>query len=128
VGLRPLLVLATFAELLSNDRPFVAHRRPVARADVRQPERAALGGDFTRPPTGRTRSSPSCWPSPATGPSSPQPALGDSIDYFDPASPARPTRATGWAPTAKGRDMLARLLYGFRVSIWFALALTSPAR
>ena len=24
----------------------------------------------------------------------------------------------------KGRDMIARLLYGFRVSIWFALALT----
>jgi microcin C transport system permease protein len=32
--------------------------------------------------------------------------------------------ATGWAPTAKGRDVLARLVYGFRVSVWFALALT----
>ena len=42
------------------------------------------------------------------------------------APPTRRRRArdTGSAPTQSGRDMTARLLYGFRVSICFGLALT----
>jgi microcin C transport system permease protein len=37
----------------------------------------------------------------------------------------RPPQRRNWLGTdSKGRDMLARLIYGFRVSVWFALALT----
>ena len=42
-----------------------------------------------------------------------------------PIPPPAPPSAKNWLGTdSKGRDMLARLVYGFRVSIWFALALT----
>ena len=42
----------------------------------------------------------------------------------EPESGAAERDCTGWAPTAWASDMVARLLYGFRVSIWFAFALT----
>jgi microcin C transport system permease protein len=38
----------------------------------------------------------------------------------------RRTQRRNWLGTdSKGRDLLARLIYGFRVSVWFALALTA---
>ena len=53
------------------------------------------------------------------------PHSATSIDYFDKALPPAPPSARNWIGTeGNGRDMLARLLYGFRISIWFALALT----
>jgi microcin C transport system permease protein len=53
------------------------------------------------------------------------PHSATSVNYFDPnSSPAAPS-AVNWLGTdGDGRDMVARLLYGFRVSIWFALVLT----
>ena len=48
-----------------------------------------------------------------------------STDYFSPEVSPSPPTASNWIGTDQhGRDMVARLLYGFRVSIWFALALT----
>jgi microcin C transport system permease protein len=38
----------------------------------------------------------------------------------------RPTRRTGWAPTTPARDVLARVIYGFRLSVTFALIVTAP--
>jgi microcin C transport system permease protein len=122
-----LLVLATFAELLSNDRPIVA------RIDGRwlapmfhNPPETALGGDFGTPTDWKDPfitallAKPGNWALMAINPHS-----ADSIDYFDPALPPAPPSARNWLGTdSKGRDLLARLLYGFRVSVWFALALT----
>ena len=122
-----LLLVSSLAELVSNDKPFVA------RIDgqwvfpiVNNPSEIALGGDFATPTDWKDPftvgliARPGNWAVGALNPHS-----ADSIDYFArlPA-PSGPT-ATNWLGTdAKGRDMLARLLYGFRVSIWFALALT----
>jgi len=54
------------------------------------------------------------------------PHSANSIDYFDPALPPAPgSRRNFFGTDSKGRDLLARLLYGFRVSVWFALALTA---
>ena len=36
----------------------------------------------------------------------------------------RPMRSTGWAPTTPARDVLARVIYGFRLSVTFALIVT----
>ena len=48
-----------------------------------------------------------------------------STDYFTKAAPPAPPSSKNILGTDdKGRDMVARLLYGFRVSIWFAMALT----
>lgn len=122
-----MLVLATFAELLSNDRPFVARIDGQWHAPVlNNPPEKAIGGDF---------STPTDWKDPLVASVLDKPGnlavfainrhSADSIDYFDPRlSPSAPD-ARNWLGTdSKGRDMLARLLYGFRVSIWFALALT----
>lgn len=55
----------------------------------------------------------------------PIPHSAGSIDYFAKDPPPAAPNAKNWLGTDnQGRDMLARLIYGFRVSIWFAIALT----
>jgi microcin C transport system permease protein len=121
------LALAGIAELVSNDRPIVA------RIDGRwlwplfaNPPETAIGGDFATPTDWRdpyvrrilARPGNLAWFTVnAYGP--------ESADYFDPELPPAPPSARHWLGSdSKGRDMVARLLYGFRVSIGFALALT----
>ncbi|WP_416049093.1 ABC transporter permease [Cupriavidus basilensis] len=49
----------------------------------------------------------------------------DSINYFSKEPNPAPPSAENWLGTDdRGRDVLARLLYGFRVSVLFSLALT----
>lgn len=122
-----LLVLATCAELLSNDRPIVARIDGQWLAPMfHNPPETALGGDFGTPTDWKDPfitgllAKPGNWALMAINPHS-----ADSIDYFDPALPPAAPSARNWLGTdSKGRDLLARLLYGFRVSVWFALALT----
>ena len=122
-----LLLVATLAELVSNDKPFVAKVEgqlifPIAH----NPPEISLGGDFATPTdwkdpfTVALLAKPDNWSVGALNPHS-----ANSIDYFAKLpAPSGPT-AINWLGTDdKGRDMLARLLYGFRVSIWFAIALT----
>ena len=123
-----MLVVATAAELLSNDRPFVARiDGQLIFPIVDNPPELALGGDFGTPTDWKDPfitellARPGAW---ALGTLSKHSA--NSTDYFakDPY-PSAPT-AQNWLGTDdKGRDMVARLLYGFRVSIWFAIALTA---
>ena len=47
-----------------------------------------------------------------------------STTFRNAPDPAPPSNGTGSAPTPAGRDIVARLLYGFRISIYFGLALT----
>jgi microcin C transport system permease protein len=122
-----MLVLATFAELLSNDRPFVARIDGQWHAPVfSNPPETALGGDFGTPTDWKDPfirallDKPGNW---AFGTINPHSA--SSTDYFDKRLPPAPPSARNWLGTdSQGRDMTARLLYGFRVSIWFAIALT----
>ena len=122
-----LLVTATFAELVSNDRPLVARYDgelffPLFK---NQPERR-FGGDFA---------TPTDWKDPFITAQFAKPGnwavftlnqhSAESQNYFQKApSPSAPT-AENWLGTdGDSHDMVARLLYGFRVSIWFAFALT----
>lgn len=122
-----MLVLSTAAELVSNDKPFVARIDgqwwfPV----IDNPSEKALGGDFLTPTDWKDPfitqrlAQPGNWSIGA-----PNPHSATSIDYFaKQISPGAPN-STNWLGTdSKGRDMLARLIYGFRVSIWFGIALT----
>jgi hypothetical protein len=110
------------AEVVSNDKPFVA------RIDgqwwfpaIDNPSEKTLGGDFLTPTDWKDPfitqrlAQPGNW---AIG--APNPHSATSIDYFaKQISPGAPN-TTNWLGTdSKGRDMLARLIYGFRVSIWF---------
>jgi len=123
-----LLLLATVAELLSNDRPLLARIDGRWHAPVFvNPTEQALGGDFA---------TPTDWKDPyitdllARGGQwalfAPNRHSATSVDYFSPLLPPSPPSAGNWLGTDSfGRDMVARLLYGFRVSIWFAIALTA---
>ncbi len=124
-----LLLVASAAELVSTDRPLVARINGEWHFPIfNNPSERALGGDFATPTDWKdpfiteliAKSGSGNWALHTLIPHS-----ADSTDYFAKvAHPAAPT-ARNWLGTDdKGRDMLARLLYGFRLSIWFALALT----
>ncbi len=122
-----LFVASLFAELLSNDRPLLVRYEgewywPLVRS---YPE-TTFGGDFRTAtdyldPFIRERlSSGGNW---ALYP--PNPYRFDTINYFAPSpDPAPPSRANLLGTDDRGRDVLARLLYGFRLSVLFAFALT----
>ncbi len=122
-----MLIVATGAELLSNDRPIVARINGNWYAPMFvNPAETTLGGDYTTPTDWKDPfitellAKPGNWALTTLNPHS-----ADSTDYFDTALPPSRPSAQNWLGTdPKSRDMLARLLYGFRVSIWFALALT----
>jgi microcin C transport system permease protein len=125
--LAALLLVATLAEVLSNDRPLVARidgRWYVPVLD--NPSEKQLGGDFGTPADWKDPlvrgliAKPGNWAVFA-----PNSHSANSRDDFNGGLPPAPPSALNWLGTdPKGRDMVARLLYGFRVSIWFALALT----
>ena len=122
-----LLVLATLAELLSNDRPIVARIDGRWHAPMfSNPPETALGGHFATPAdwkdpfVAELLARDGNWALRTVNPHS-----ATSVDYFNPALPPSPPSRENWLGTdGFGRDMVARLLYGFRVSIWFAIALT----
>jgi microcin C transport system permease protein len=122
-----LLAVATLAELVSNDKPFLARvNGEWFFPAVKNPAEIKLGGDFHTPTDWKDpfidelMAKPGNWSMGAINPHS-----ANSTDYFAKEAPPSPPTAENWLGVDdKGRDMLARLLYGFRVSIWFAIALT----
>ena len=125
-----MLVVGTFAELVSNDRPLVARYEgqwyfPLFK---NHPEKT-FGGDFATPtewhdPVIRQKfSMPGNWAFFTLNPYG-----ANTLNFFTTLpDPAPPSRDHYLGSDDSGRDMLARLLYGFRISIYFALALTAVA-
>ena len=123
-----LVVLSLFAEVLSNDRPLVVRYQgqfyfPMVNA---YPE-TTFGGDFQTEtdyldPFIRQRlSQGGNWALYAPNPYGPK-----TLNYFaKEPNPSRPTRENLLGTDDRGRDMLAQLIYGFRLSVLFALALTA---
>ncbi len=122
-----LFALSLFAELVSNDKPIVVRYEgqwvlPILSA---YPE-TRFGGDFDTPtdyldPFIRQQlEKPGNW------------ALfpvnryhHSTLNYFASQPNPAPPSSENWLGTDdRGRDVLARLLYGFRLSVLFALALT----
>ncbi len=122
-----LVVLSLFAEVLSNDKPLVVHYEgsyyfPILRD---YPE-TTFGGDFHTPtdyldPFMRGQlgqgSNWALYPPNRYGPR--------TLNYFAThPNPAAPSRENLFGTDDRGRDLLAQLIYGFRVSVLFGLALT----
>ena len=123
-----LVVLSLFAELLSNDKPLIVRYDGKTYLPLLHdyPE-TTFGGDFHTPtdyldPFIRQRLDEgenwAIFPINRYGKS--------TINYFAKApNPSAPS-ADNWLGTDdRGRDLLAQLLYGFRVSVLFGLALTA---
>lgn len=122
-----LFVLSLGAELIANDKPLVVHFDnswyfPVLK---RYPE-TAFGGEL---PLQANYKSPyiqeliadkngwMLWP--------PIPFSYDSINYeLEVPAPAPPSAANWLGTDDQGRDVLARIIYGLRISVLFALTLT----
>lgn len=123
-----LLILSLAAELISNDRPLLARYDGHWYFPVLQsvPE-TTFGGDFPTPtdyldPFIRQRfAQPGNFLVFA-----PNHYADDTINYYATEPfPAPPSRENWLGTDDRGRDVLARLIYGFRVSVLFGLALAA---
>jgi microcin C transport system permease protein len=125
-----LFVISLLAEVLSNDRPLVVRFEGHWYFPVFQtlPE-STFGGDFPAPadyldPFIRERLT-----KPGNFALYPLNHYHYStINYFSKnPSPAPPDRENIFGTDDRGRDLIARLLYGFRLSVLFALLVTAAS-
>ncbi len=122
-----LFVLGMLAPVLSNDEPLVvSYQGELYFPIVQSYPETAFGGpleteaDYHDPFVRERITTDGNW---AIYP--PNPHSFDSINYFVEHPNPAPPSADNWLGTDdRGRDVLARLLYGFVVSVLFALALT----
>ena len=122
-----LFAFSLAAEVISNDKPLLVYFEgeyyfPLIRA---YPE-TAFGGDFdteadyTDPYVQQFLTTNGNW---AIYP--PNPFSYNTINYqTEHPNPAPPSRANLLGTDDRGRDVLARLIYGFRLSVLFAFVLT----
>lgn len=121
-----LLLLVTLpAEFIANDKPIVLSYKGTLYFPVLHtyPE-TAFGGDFETEtvyddPYIVHKITQNGW---IVMP--PIPYHYSSINYDIPRAPSPPTHANWLGVDDQGRDVTARLIYGFRISILFALTLT----
>ena len=123
-----LVVLSLFAEVLSTDKPLVVRYDGQTYFPVlRDYSEKTFGGDFETPadyldPFIRDRiTQGDNWAVYAPNPYGPR-----TLNYFAKSpNPAAPSPENYFGTDDRGRDLLALLIYGFRVSVLFALALTA---
>lgn len=123
-----LVVASLFAEVLSNDRPLVVRYEGQTYFPIFQDHaETVFGGDFD---TATDYLDPFIQEQLSKGDNwalfAPNPYGANTINYFaESPNPAGPTAANWLGTDDRGRDLLAQLIYGFRVSVLFALALTA---
>ena len=122
-----MVVVSLFAEVVSNDKPLIVRYEGQTYFPILKdyPE-TVFGGDFETPTDYldpfiqeqlRKGSNWALFPINRYG--------AGTINYFAQSPNPAPPSAANWLGTDdRGRDLLAQLLYGFRVSVLFALALT----
>ncbi|WP_255407026.1 ABC transporter permease [Rhodoferax sp. OV413] len=123
-----LVVLSLLAEVLSNDRPLVLRYNGQTYFPlVKDYSEKTFGGDFETatdyldPFIQAQLAKDGNW---AIYP--PNPYGPKTLNYFAKyPNPSGPSRDNLLGTDDRGRDLLAQLVYGFRVSVLFALALTA---
>jgi microcin C transport system permease protein len=125
-----LFGLSLIAEVLSNDKPLVVRYEGHWYFPVFQtlPE-TTFGGDFPTPADYLDPFIRGQLAKPGNFALYPLNHYHyTTINYFSTSpSPARPDRENVFGTDDRGRDLLARLLYGFRLSVVFALIVTAAS-
>jgi microcin C transport system permease protein len=123
-----LFLFTIGAEFVANDKPLVIHMNSETYAPVfvHYPE-TVFGGEFQTETNYRDpfvqkliadQGGFALWPL--------IPFSYDTINYnLDQPAPAPPSRENWLGTDDQGRDVLARIIYGFRISILFGLTLTA---
>lgn len=123
-----LFLFTIGAEFVANDKPLVIHMKGETYAPVfvHYPE-TVFGGEFQTETHYRDpyvqkliadQGGFALWPL--------IPFSYDTINYnLDQPAPAPPSRENWLGTDDQGRDVLARMIYGFRISILFGLTLTA---
>ncbi|MFP5383624.1 MAG: ABC transporter permease, partial [Gammaproteobacteria bacterium] len=121
-----LFGLSLFAELVANDRPLmVVHHGELFFPVLKDYPETAFGGEFETNANYRdayvqeliNTNGWAIWP--------PIRYRYDTINYNLTVPAPAPPSADNWLGTDdQGRDVLARVIYGFRISVLFGLALT----
>jgi microcin C transport system permease protein len=122
-----LFAISLLADVLSNDRPLIArYNGEIVFPLLKNYSEQKFGGDFDTPadyldPFIRDQFKKNGnW---AIYP--PNNYRFDTLNYFATSPNPSPPSGENWLGTDdRGRDVFARLLYGFRVSVLFGLALT----
>lgn len=122
-----MVVLSLFAEGLSNDKPLVvSYKGTMYFPLVRDYSEKTFGGDFETPadyldPFIKDRiTGGDNWAIYPPNPYGPR-----TINYFaKEPNPSAPSRGNFFGTDDRGRDLLAQLIYGFRLSVLFGMALT----
>ena len=123
-----LFGLSLCAELIANDKPLIVRYKNHWYFPVLQSEpETVFGGDFATPTDfldpdiRRNITTGGNW---AIYP--PIPYSYETLNYFSNEPNPAPPSLENWLGTDdRGRDVLSRLIYGFRLSILFGLALTA---
>jgi microcin C transport system permease protein len=122
-----MVVLSLFAEVLSNDKPLVvSYNGTMYFPLVKDYSEKTFGGDFETPAdyldpfikeTIRQGDNWAIYP--------PNPYGPRTLNYFaKEPNPSAPSRDNFFGTDDRGRDLLAQLIYGFRLSVLFGLGLT----
>lgn len=123
-----LVILSLFAEVISNDRPLVVrYNGQLYFPMVHSYPETTFGGDFL---TETDYLDPFIKQQLTKGDNfalyAPNPYGPKTLNYFaKEPNPSKPTRDNLLGTDDRGRDMLAQLIYGFRLSVLFSLALTA---
>jgi microcin C transport system permease protein len=122
-----LFTLSLFAEFIANDRPLlVSYKDGLYMPVLRDYPETAFGGDFDTPADYRDTTIKGMiekdgwivWP--------PIRFAYSTINFNLPVpAPAPPSSVNFFGTDEQGRDVLARLIYGFRLSVLFGLALAT---
>ena len=121
-----LFMTSLFSEVLANDAPLlIFHKGKLFFPLVKEYSEVDFGGEFEmaadyRDPYVKDLIEEEGWILWA-----PIPFSYDTINYDLPSpAPSPPTKDNWLGTDDKGRDVVARLLYGFRISVLFGLTLT----
>ena len=122
-----MFFVSLFAEVISNDKPLLAGYQGNWYVPIIQtiPE-TAFGGDFDTPTDFLDPFIQAEFDKKGNWAIYPiNPYHQSTLNYFAKTPHPAPPSADNWLGTDdRGRDVVARLLYGFRISVLFALALT----